>query len=187
MATCHTARRLPCIYACRPAAESRKSIYANSERRRPSSTSRALASLAVHPCRLAMRLRRFPLSAGRRMLMTIEVAVLMADSLHRHSCKHCNSFPPEIEFGRPTESRSQASELPGAPGPSHLGTWETTNPMRANSERLAAPQVLGKVGQKSYIQAEVSPCRLAMSACLKSWISSSPPKSRRETTQTPAK
>ena len=32
--------------------------------------------------------------------------------------------------------------MTGAPGPSHLGTWETMNPMRANSERLAAPQVL---------------------------------------------
>src|ERR1017187_4469437 len=41
----------------------------NSDRRKPSSTRRALASLGVHPCRFAMRLRRFPLSAGRRMLM----------------------------------------------------------------------------------------------------------------------
>ena len=30
---------------------------------------------------------------------------------------------------------------PGAPGPSPLGTGDTTNPMRANSERLAPPQV----------------------------------------------
>lgn len=29
---------------------------------------------------------------------------------------------------------------PGAPGPA-FGTCETTNPMRADSERLAAPQV----------------------------------------------
>jgi hypothetical protein len=44
----------------------------NSDRRKPSSTKRALVSLGVHPCRFAMRLRRLPLSAGRRMLMTIE-------------------------------------------------------------------------------------------------------------------
>jgi hypothetical protein len=44
----------------------------NSDLRKPSSTRRALASLGVHPWRFAMRLRRFPLSAGRRMLMTIE-------------------------------------------------------------------------------------------------------------------
>ena len=30
---------------------------------------------------------------------------------------------------------------PGAPDPSHLGTWQTTHPMRADSERLAAPHV----------------------------------------------
>jgi hypothetical protein len=47
-------------------------MKANSERRKPSSTRRALASLGVHPCRFAMRLRRFPLSVGNRMLMTIE-------------------------------------------------------------------------------------------------------------------
>jgi hypothetical protein len=52
----------------------------NSDRRKPSSTRRALASLGVHPCRFAMRLRRFPLSAGRRMLMTIEWVDLMAIS-----------------------------------------------------------------------------------------------------------
>ena len=37
--------------ACLPAAESRKSIKANSDRRKPSSTSRALASLGVQPWR----------------------------------------------------------------------------------------------------------------------------------------
>src|ERR1700730_1895768 len=63
------------MYACRPAGESRKSMNANSDRLKPSSTRRALASLGVHPCRFAMRLRRFPLSIGRRMLMTIEWVV----------------------------------------------------------------------------------------------------------------
>jgi hypothetical protein len=29
----------------------------------------------------------------------------------------------------------------GAPGPSHLGTWEITNPKRAKSGQLAPPQV----------------------------------------------
>jgi hypothetical protein len=52
----------------------------NSDRRKPSSTRRALASLGVHPCRFAMRLRRFALSVGRRMLMTIEWVDLMAIS-----------------------------------------------------------------------------------------------------------
>jgi hypothetical protein len=52
----------------------------NSARRKPSSTRRALASLGVHPCRFAMRLRRFPLSAGSRMLMTIECIDFMAIS-----------------------------------------------------------------------------------------------------------
>src|SRR5437660_8718936 len=68
--------------ACRPAGESRKSTNANSDRLRPSSTNRALASLGVHPWRLAIRLRRFPLSAGRRMLMTTERVVLMGPLLY---------------------------------------------------------------------------------------------------------
>src|SRR5258708_25538055 len=72
--TSHTASVLPWRQACRPAGESRKSMNPNSDRRRPSSTRRALASLAVHPWRFAMRLRRFPLAAGRRMLMTVEGA-----------------------------------------------------------------------------------------------------------------
>jgi hypothetical protein len=33
------------------------------------------------------------------------------------------------------------SSVPGAPGPD-FRTWDTTNPVRADSERLAAPQVL---------------------------------------------
>src|ERR1017187_3871202 len=70
--TSHTASVLPCRQACRPAGESRKSMNPNSDRRKPSSTRRALASLGVHPCRFDMRLRRFPLSTGRRMLTTIE-------------------------------------------------------------------------------------------------------------------
>jgi hypothetical protein len=37
---------------------------------------------------------------------------------------------------------AEGAPAEGAPGPSHLGTGDTTNPMRANSERLAAPQVL---------------------------------------------
>lgn len=45
----HTASELPWMLACRPAGESRKSMKANSARRKPSSTSRALASLAVQP------------------------------------------------------------------------------------------------------------------------------------------
>jgi hypothetical protein len=52
----------------------------NSARRKPSSTRRALASLGVHPCRFAMRLSRFPLSAGSLMLMTIECVDLTATS-----------------------------------------------------------------------------------------------------------
>jgi hypothetical protein len=75
--TSHTARLLPCTQACRPAAESRKSMNANSERLKPSSTKRALASLGVHPCRFAMRLRRFPLPTGNRMLTTIERLAFM--------------------------------------------------------------------------------------------------------------
>src|SRR5580700_10283593 len=59
------------MYAWRPAGESRKSRKANSDRLKPSSTRRALASLGVHPCRLAMRFKRFPLSTGRRILSTI--------------------------------------------------------------------------------------------------------------------
>jgi hypothetical protein len=55
-----------------PAGESRKSKKANSDRLKPSSTNRALASLGVQPCRFAMRFKRFPLSTGRRILSTIE-------------------------------------------------------------------------------------------------------------------
>src|SRR5579863_10667628 len=64
-------------------------MYANSDLRSPSSTKRALASLGVHPWRFAMRLRRFPLSAGRRMLMTVEWADLMLSPKCNY-CKHCN-------------------------------------------------------------------------------------------------
>ena len=62
-------------------------MNAKSDRLRPSSTSRALASLGVHPCRLAMRLRRFPLSAGKRMLMTMGRVFLMR--LFPLQCKYC--------------------------------------------------------------------------------------------------
>jgi len=44
----------------------------NSDRLRPSSTSRALASLGVHPWRLAMRFKRVLPAAGSRMLMTTD-------------------------------------------------------------------------------------------------------------------
>src|SRR5947208_12202363 len=50
-------------------------MNANSDRLRPSSTRRALASLGVHPWRVAIRLSRLPLSAGRRMLITTERVV----------------------------------------------------------------------------------------------------------------
>src|SRR5438132_12443039 len=50
-------------------------MNANSDRLRPSTTSRALASLGVHPWRFAIRLSRLPLSAGRRMLITTERVV----------------------------------------------------------------------------------------------------------------
>src|SRR3974390_536909 len=67
-------------------------MYANSDLRRPSSTNRALASLGVHPCRLAIRLRRFPLSAGRRMLMTTgRVVFIEARFLQRNYCKDCST------------------------------------------------------------------------------------------------
>jgi hypothetical protein len=36
--------------------------------------------LGVHPCQLAIRLRRFALSAGRRMLMTTERVILIKPS-----------------------------------------------------------------------------------------------------------
>src|SRR6266851_4991054 len=87
--TSHTASVLPWRQACRPAGESRKSMNPNSDRRRPSSTRRALASLAVHPWRFAMRLRRFPLAAGRRMLMTIEGADFM-EVPRCNYCKYCS-------------------------------------------------------------------------------------------------
>jgi hypothetical protein len=86
----HIASVLPWMPACLPAQESRKSMKANSDRRRPSSTIRALASLAVHPCRLAMRLSRFPLSAGKRMLMTVDWVAFKAISLQCNSHKYCS-------------------------------------------------------------------------------------------------
>jgi hypothetical protein len=42
----------------------------------------------------------------------------------------------------PPGDRASTRAVAGAPGPSHLGTWESTNPMRANSEPLAPPQVV---------------------------------------------
>jgi hypothetical protein len=78
------------MQACRTATESRKSINANSDRLRPYLTSRALASLGVHPCRLAIRFRRFPLSLDRRMLTTTDrVFRIKPFLLQRKCCKHC--------------------------------------------------------------------------------------------------
>src|SRR5271156_3997813 len=74
------------MHACRPTDESRKSINANSDRRKPSSTKRALASLGVHPYRFAIRFRRFPLATGRRMLITVEPTAPPCNF-----CKYCNS------------------------------------------------------------------------------------------------
>src|SRR5260370_30447432 len=91
--TSHIARVLPWIYACLPAGESRKSKKANSDRLKPSSTKRALASLGVHPCRFAMRFRRLPLSTGRRMLRTIERDGFIETSLCNY-CKHCSICGP---------------------------------------------------------------------------------------------
>src|ERR1044071_7281378 len=48
------------------------------DRLRPSSTRRALLSLGVHPCRVAIRFKRTPLSAGNRMLMTTDRFVPMS-------------------------------------------------------------------------------------------------------------
>src|SRR5205807_9812837 len=61
------------------------------DRLRPSSTRRALASLGVHPCRLARRLRRFPLSVGKRILTTIE-RVFRTRCLLRNFCNYCSTF-----------------------------------------------------------------------------------------------
>jgi hypothetical protein len=91
--TSQTARLLPWMHACRPADESRKSINANSHRRRPSSTKRALASLGVHPYRVAISLRRFSLAAGSRMLMAVEPMtnprVHILSSVLRRSVARC--------------------------------------------------------------------------------------------------
>src|SRR5437016_635137 len=67
-------------------------MKANSERLKPSSTRRALASLDVHPWRLAMRLRRLSLSVGRRMLMTTErvFLVFLMAILRCNCCKYCS-------------------------------------------------------------------------------------------------
>src|SRR5271157_3965403 len=90
-----TASVLPWMQACRPAAESRKSMKANSDLLKPSSTRRALASLGVHPCRFAMRLRRLPLSTDRRMLRTVERVAFINIHLGCNCCKYCT---PESEY-----------------------------------------------------------------------------------------
>jgi hypothetical protein len=50
---------------------------------------------------------------------------------------------------------------PGAPGPSHLGTWETTNPMRANSERLPHRRWLGESLQFPCFKSKTCPSLLS--------------------------
>src|ERR1017187_4996560 len=77
------------MQACRPADESRKSRNANSDRLKPSSTRRALASLGVQPCRFAMRFRRLPLSRDKRMLRTVERVVFKDIHLGCNYCKYC--------------------------------------------------------------------------------------------------
>ena len=47
-------------------------------------------SLAVQPCRFAMRFRRFPLSTGRRILTTI-VRDCFIDPPECNCCKYCNT------------------------------------------------------------------------------------------------
>src|SRR5208283_3258336 len=84
-----TASVLPWMQACRPADESRKSMKANSDRLKPSSTRRALASLGVHPCRFAMRFRRLPLSTDRRMLRTVERVAFINMHLFCNYCNYC--------------------------------------------------------------------------------------------------
>src|ERR1017187_2774324 len=70
-------------------------MKANSERRSPSSTRRALASLGVQPCRLAMRFSRRLLSRGRRMLTTMERVASFTGHLGCNCCKHCNTRCPK--------------------------------------------------------------------------------------------
>src|SRR5208283_2301734 len=64
-------------------------MKADSDRLKPSSTRRALASLGVHPCRFAIRFRRLPLSTGRRMLRTVERVAFINIHLACNSCKYC--------------------------------------------------------------------------------------------------
>src|SRR5271165_5157971 len=84
-----TASVLPWMQACRPDDESRKSMKPNSDRLKPSSTRRALASLGVHPWRFAMRFRRLPLSTDRRMLRTVERVAFIYIHLVCNCCKYC--------------------------------------------------------------------------------------------------
>jgi folate-binding protein YgfZ len=44
------------------------------------------------------------------------------------------------EPGAPGPLHLEIRDIAGAPGPSLLGTWDTTTPMRASSKQLAAPQ-----------------------------------------------
>src|SRR5271157_5136076 len=110
-----TASVLPWMQACRPAAESWKSMKANSDRLKPSSTRRALASLGVHPCRFAMRLRRLPLSRDRRMLSTVERVAFIYTHLVCNCCKYCT--PSESVLSRPNTSTLNRMWIsPGAHG-----------------------------------------------------------------------
>src|SRR5271157_232964 len=97
-----TASVLPWMQACRPADESRKSMKPNSDRLKPSSTRRALASLGVHPCRFAMRFRRLPLSTDRRMLRTVERVAFLNIHLVCNYCKYCT--PESVHSRLPTST-----------------------------------------------------------------------------------
>src|ERR1039458_8452997 len=135
----HTASELAWMQACRAAGGSRKSMKANSDRRKPSSTRRALASLGVHPCRLAMRLRRFPLSVGRRILTTIEGAGFTKVSSPCHSCKHCSAGSLKtMLFFREVQAISSTR-------PSHPGIVEILHRSSRREEvKIAQGETLGE-------------------------------------------
>src|SRR5690242_2605095 len=110
-------------------------MNANSDRLRPSSTSLALASLGVHPCRLAIRLRRFPLSAGKRMLTTMERGfrigfppVVTVVSIVAH-CDCGHSCPTHVAYTWPRYCRPHGMNSGGA---SYL-TWAPKRDSRSRS------------------------------------------------------
>src|SRR5450631_4552346 len=120
----------------------------NSDRRKPSSTRRALASLEVHPCRFAMRLRRFPLSAGRRMLMTIERVDFMAISTCNF-CKHCNILVQET-------TDEPFLKVPISAGPHHLPEPRLQGPACPPQFAIVGLAVLGLSFQQSPVNAFTS-------------------------------